>query len=414
MKPLFLKNAFHLSLGEFIGRGIRVVVVLMIARVIGVYNFGIFSYALSLAAFLTIFSDLGISSVLTRELCQKPEDKKKLVSTAIFLKFLLILPIILIVILSPYFSKISGLRPLVLFVILLIFSDSLREIGFSIVRSRQKMHLEAIDKIITNSVIAGLCLWFIFFSPKISLFVLSYLLGSLIGLLFFLFVLRKDIFIFSFKKNLLPYFLKSGIAFSFFGFLTPLMINTDHLLLGYFKNAYQVGVYAAAYRPIQLLLIISTIVSTAFFPSLSKAVKSREKFKEIFKKGIYILVLLAFLLSILGIVFSSQIISLLYGKSYSSSILVFKLLAFCLIFSFPSIFLANSVLALHKQKMLLKYFLFGFLGDVALDIVLIPKWGAVGCAFSTLITLALAVSFLFFSIWREITANQNNSNILTS
>ncbi len=401
MKYPFLRNTFYLSLGEFIGRGIRVIVVLIIARVIGVYKFGIFSYALSLAAFLTIFSDLGISSVLTRELCQKPEDKKKFISTAIFLKFLLILPIIFIVILSPYFSKINGLKPLILFIILLIFSDSLREIGFSIVRSKQKMHLEAIDKILTNSVIGAFCLWFLFNSGKISSLIFSYFLGSLVGLLFFIFILRKDIFISYFQKNLFLYFLKSGIVFSFFGFLTPLMINTDHLLLGYFKNAYQVGIYAAAYRPIQLLLIFSTIISTAFFPSLSETAKNKEKFREIFRKGIFILISSAIFLSILGIIFSNQIIFLLYGKSYSSSILVFKLLAFCLVFSFPAVFLADSVLALHKQKILLKYFLLGFLGDVILDIVLIPKWGAIGCALATLITLSLSTIFLFASIWKN-------------
>jgi len=401
MKSFFLRNTFYLSLGEFIGRGIRIIIVLVLARILGVYNFGIFSYALSLAALLTIFSDLGISSVLTRELCQKPQEKRALISTAILLKFFLFLPVVLIIVFSPYFSKMKEVQPLVLFVILLVFCDSLREIGFSIVRSKQKMHLEALNKILTNLVIALFCLLFIFFSPKTSFFLFSYVLGSLAGLFFFLFVVRKDISIFSFQKKLFPYFLKSGLAFFSFGFLTPLMVNVDHLLLGYFKSAYDVGIYSAAYRPVQLLLIFSAIISAAFFHSLSQSVKSKKEFKEIFKKGISVLFFLALLFSGIGFIFSKQIISVLYGANYSCSILVFKILILCLIFSYPSLFLANSIFALHKQKFLLKYFLLGFSANIILDILFIPKWGALGCALSTLLTLALSVSFLFLTLLRQ-------------
>jgi len=53
-----VKNTFWLFAGELFGRVLRAVIVIYAARALGVTEYGIFSYAVTLAAFFSIFSDI--------------------------------------------------------------------------------------------------------------------------------------------------------------------------------------------------------------------------------------------------------------------------------------------------------------------------------------------------------------------
>ena len=55
------KNTFWLFSGQFFGKLVRIAIVIYAARVLGPASWGAFSYAMSLVAFMIIFSDMGIS-----------------------------------------------------------------------------------------------------------------------------------------------------------------------------------------------------------------------------------------------------------------------------------------------------------------------------------------------------------------
>ncbi|MDI6734266.1 MAG: oligosaccharide flippase family protein, partial [Patescibacteria group bacterium] len=80
-KQTVIKNSFWLAFGNIAGRLIRAVLIIYAARILGTEGYGIFSYALGLAAFFTIFSDIGLSSLLTRESIKKPEKIAEYFST---------------------------------------------------------------------------------------------------------------------------------------------------------------------------------------------------------------------------------------------------------------------------------------------------------------------------------------------
>ena len=78
------KNTIWLSVSNFGGRIIKAAVVIYAARVLGAAGWGIFSYAVTLAGFLTLFIDPGINSILMRETAKSSEEEqKKILSTAL-------------------------------------------------------------------------------------------------------------------------------------------------------------------------------------------------------------------------------------------------------------------------------------------------------------------------------------------
>src|SRR3989344_3310457 len=134
-KQTLTKNTFWLSFGEIAGRILRLFIVVYAARVLGAAGWGAFSYLTSLAAVLTVFSDVGLSSVVIREASKRPKLKDKYFSSAFLFKFILtVLSFLVIVFLAPHITNIQVSRTLVYLVGFLFIFDSLRRFGASLFR----------------------------------------------------------------------------------------------------------------------------------------------------------------------------------------------------------------------------------------------------------------------------------------
>ena len=333
LRQTVAKNTFWLTFGEIVGRILRTGVVIYAARVLGANGWGVFSYAMSLAALFTIFSDIGLSAVLIREGTKNPEVKEKYFATTFAIKLVLIAISFAIVMFgAPHFTKIPLSTTLLLFVTLLTLFDSLRGFGVSLFRSVERMEMEAFSNIITQGILLITGILILIFYPKPENLAITYAIGSAAGLTFTVVALwpyfRK--FWANFDKNLLKPILKAAWPFGVAGLLGAIMINTDTILIGWFKKAVDVGYYSAAQKPIYLLYTIPFFIAGGFFPALAKlANKDNERFKIILEKGLTFVFLLAIPFAVAIILTSGQIIHLLFGNAYfnSATILTLQLLA---------------------------------------------------------------------------------------
>jgi len=53
------KNTFWLSISNILGKILRAIIIIYVARVLGAESWGIFSYALTIASTLTLIMDFG-------------------------------------------------------------------------------------------------------------------------------------------------------------------------------------------------------------------------------------------------------------------------------------------------------------------------------------------------------------------
>ena len=74
----------------FIGRGaerlIRIVVVVVLARILGVRGFGVYSFVFAFAEVFAIFTDVGLQTVLVREIARDRDSAPRLLGSALVLK----------------------------------------------------------------------------------------------------------------------------------------------------------------------------------------------------------------------------------------------------------------------------------------------------------------------------------------
>ena len=402
LRQTVLKNAFWLNFGEITSRLIRAVVIIYAARLIGAAGYGVFSYALNLAGLFAIFSDIGVSSILTREASKNPESKTQYLSTAFFIKIcLLILSIALVIFIAPFFTKIKDVLPLLPIIAVLLAFDGLRDFAFAFVRALEKMQVEAAIKIITNIAIVALGFLALFISASSRSFTIGYTLGSGLGLAAIIWTLKNQFSkVFThFRKELIAPILSSAWPFALFGLLGGLMINTDMIMLGWYRPVQDLGFYAAAYKPVQLFWIFPTLLASSFFPILSRlAHKDNEKFRLVFEKAMTVVFLVGLPLVAGGLVLSHDFIRIIFGNEYLPAIPVFQILLLSVFLVFPGSLIGNAIFCYDKQKSLIGYFFFGALGNIFFNFLLIPVWGITGAAISTIFTQIISNGFS----WRKL------------
>lgn len=402
------KNAFWLTVSNFGGRLIRAIILIYGARVLGTEGFGVFSFALSIAAFLTIFTDLGLSPILTKETAKSadPEHRSKVLSTAFFIKIVFTLAgfVIVFVVASRLTSTgIAEARALLPLMAFLLAFDTLREFTFSFTRALERMELEAGIFLFTNAsiVIAGFIALKI--APTPHSFAYAYTAGSALGAAASFYVLRGYFrhLLSRFQASLVRPILTSAWPFAVSGLLSALMINTSNILVGFFRSASEVGLYAAAQRPVQFFYLIPGILASSMFPTFARiAFHDRERLRSLLERSVGLMFLIAIPMAAGGVLLGKDMMHFLYGSEYFSGASSFQILMLTMLVNFPAALLANAVFAVDKQKKLVMFALIGGVSNVVLNMLLIPLYGATGSAWATFIGQFLANAYLWRVIWR--------------
>lgn len=384
-----VKNIFWLTIGQLVSRVIRAIIIIYAARVLGAGEYGIFSYALGLSGFFTIFADIGINNVLTREIAQKPESVKKYFSTALVIKLvLLFITSILIMFVAPHFSKLETVKTLIPLVVLLTIFDNVREFASAFFRGKERMELEAITTTIMNIAITGLGFLALSIVLNAQSLMTSYVGSVCMGMLIALFLLRKQFvgITKSFDSSLIRPIIKAAAQIGVTGLLGVFMLNVDTIMLGWWKSAEAIGYYAAGQRIVQLLYILPAILASALFPALSRIVtRESEKVGRMMERALTLGYLVVIPVTFGGVMLASPIIHLLYGEAYTPAILAFQILMATVFVSFPGTLFSNLIFAKNQQKKMVTITIITSAGNVIFNTLLIPTLGIAGAALATLI-----------------------------
>lgn len=395
------KNVFWLSVSNVAGRLLRAIIIIYAARILGAAEWGIFSYALSIIALLTILADMGISGVVARETAREKSNlpPKEILSTAFYIKLaLLTVGILLVVFFAPYLTNLPKVDKILPIVALVLAFDTMRDFGFAIARAFEKMEWEAGLFIITNLAVVSVGFVFLHLRPTIESFSIAYGIGTGIGTVTTFWVLRRKLagLWTNFSRQLVRPLITAAWPMAISGILGGLMLNTDVIVLGWFRSAEEVGFYAAVQRIIQLFYTIPVILATAAFPIFSRLANREDtKLKTILEKTISFSLLWALPLTAGGIILRQPVIELIFGSGYLPAALPFGLLSLTFALNFPTIILTNAVFAYGAQAKLVIFSAIGSITNALFDLVLIPPWGITGSAVATILSQALALAYLY-------------------
>jgi O-antigen/teichoic acid export membrane protein len=399
-KQTVAKNTVWLTISNFGGRMIKAIIVIYAARVLGTAGYGVFSYAITLAGFLALFTDPGINSVLMRDGAKASDEERTVIfSGTILIKIIAIIAsTILIIFLGPYFTTLPGAKILLPVTALILTFDSLREFFTSLLRSKERMQWDAGIYITTNVAIVIFGFILMYRNPTALSLGWGYALGTILGGLFAMVVVWDDIrkAFRNFSTRLVGSIIQSAWPFAAISGLSLLFTNTDILIISWMKTASDVGIYSAAIRVIQVLYLVPYIIQTGTLPLFSRlAQKDHAKFKTVLERTLSVVFLASLPVAIGGLVLSTQIMTLIFGSAFASGSPAFRILLVTLIFDYPASVIANALFAYAHQKSLVVSSALGGATNVILDLLLIPRFGMTGSAVATLIAQAVTNWYLW-------------------
>lgn len=409
VKQTIFKNTFWLAVAEGISRFLKLILIIYVARIFGATGYGKFTFALAFVSLFAVFSDFGLSSITTRELAREKEREKEF-SAILSLKILLSLGTLILMLVGSLCITPDPIIQKVIWILgIYILFNSFSEIVYAFLRARQRMEYESWTKILQSILVTGAGFFVILNFPSVQNLSYSYLFASLLALIFILIFFHFKVLPLkiSFEKSIWQKFLAMSWPLGFTAVFATIYNSIDSVMMGYLGQITQTGWYNAAHKIIGVTLIPAALISTSFFPVLSKFFKeSREKLQRTWNYFMESMIFLAIPIMIGGITLAPKIINWIYDPSYFPSgketILAFQILIVMAGIAFLQSPFSQVLVVSNQQKKLFWITLFGAIINVILNLILIPKYSLYGAAATTVVTILL-IFFLLFKFTSKFT-----------
>lgn len=404
IRQTFLKNSFWSVVSNVGSHLIKLIVIIYAARALGAAQYGLFSYAISVAATFALLADLGLNYLFFINLARKDENHEAYFPTLLFLRGGLVLAVILLTVaVGPFLVRFPEARALIPLVALLIAYDDIRAFLLLFAHAGNRIDKEAFGNIATNILVAVFSLAVLRYAPTSYMLTLAYLAGSVIGTFVVFLIVKKDFkkifrpitFSFSLAKSIFTVAIPVGLA----NIMWPLMTSTDALVVGWFRSASELGYYAAAQRPILAFLLIPGVIAASSIALVARAAKegASDRLKSIIERLITFSLAIVFPLAVGGIIIAPSIIYVLYGAEYAPATLAFRLLLVTVVINYPAGIITNLILAFKQQKTFTIAMVAGALGNLLLDILLIPPFGIAGSVVATIGALGIINGYIWYN-----------------
>lgn len=393
----YLTNIWWLLFDKFFTLGVAFFVGVYVARYLGPENYGIISFALSLIAFLAVFTGLGIKNIVTRNLVKEEDKKDTILGTAFVLE---LAAAILGIIMLYGFSYFSGMDEKA-FLILSIISLKILLAPFQLVNSYFESRVLAkktVPIFISKTAISSLAkVYLVYTEQSLEWFAVAYVLESLVGAVGILWVYYRNGFSllsWKFDKFYGKELLSDSWPYLLSGFVIVVYLKIDAVMIKYLIGDAAVGIYAVAGKFTSIWYFAGGIIAKTLLPSI---IKTREKDNELYEKRLqYLCDLMVYVgLSIaLPMTFlSGFIINFLYGADFAESASVLMIQVWSLLFIFLGNAASKWYLVENLQKSNLVRTIAGAIVNVTLNLILIPVYGIQGAAVATLVAQAVASCF---------------------
>lgn len=385
-----LNNITWLFFDKFIRLGVGLLVGVWIARYLGPEQFGLLSYALAFVALFTVVANLGLNSIVVRDLVQDPSNTETIMGTSFVLSVLGGFSAFCLSLLA-----INHARPndelakfiVVLLSLLMVFkaTDVVRYWFESQVQSKYVVWTEngiflvfAAIKIVLIVVEAPLLafIWTLFAE---SLIVAAGLLGVYTwkGGKFKAWSCRFDR-----AKGLL----KDSWPLILSGLAIMIYMRIDQIMLGQMLGDESVGIYSAAVKISEVWYFIPMTIVASVFPSIIEAKKQGEaRYYQRLQKLSDLMFLLALAGAIPMTFLSDWIIVFLFGNAYLFAGSVLAIHIWSGLFVFSGLASGKWFIIEGLQKYYFYRAILGAFVNVGLNLIMIPKLGIIGAAWATVV-----------------------------
>jgi O-antigen/teichoic acid export membrane protein len=413
IKELTLKLIFSKENSTFIfklsGMFLNFFVTLLITNYFGGSSYGLFSLALTFQQFLVMFFSLGIPSAFiafTGEFNSEKQNKGFLVKSYKISFLIGIIPILLLYFGAIHVANFYGkpdfeiyLKIAITFLLVAVF----HEININYLLSVRKIKWYGVFYfLLPNFLFLLLILLFYNLLLPNHYVMLAYGLSILATVLLSLYLIFKNREI---EKTAIKTkaILTKSIPMMLSGFFLILLNWTDVLMLGKFESERNIGIYNASFKLGYLTLFFVTAMGALIIADVAKfyTVKDFGMLKKIINKATQLTIFFTLPVALTLIFFSEYLLGF-FGSEFKEGRIALILITLGAFFNAATGNVDQILNMTGNEKKVIQVMVVGFLFNVALNFLLIPKYGYEGAALSSFLVNVIVNTIFVFVIRKRL------------
>jgi O-antigen/teichoic acid export membrane protein len=271
-KDELTRNSSWMFLGNMLRIGLQAAYFVMIARFLGVRDYGIFVAVASMVAILSPFSGLGAGNILIMKVARHPSHFSEAWGKALFLAGItgVVLTVVVVIAARLVLPGYIGLNTILLVTVADLLGPRVADLGSMAFGAFHQFHWNAVLQIASTgfrTVAAGLMIVFIN-HPNAAQWVWFYAVSSVLMSVFSLGAVSFKLGNPSFRFSNLWEDVKEGTFFSLSTSAQTVYNDIDKAMLSRLSDVNSVGLYSAAYRIVDLGSAPMRSIAAAAYPTL--------------------------------------------------------------------------------------------------------------------------------------------------
>lgn len=384
------------------GRGLAILfstgAAVLLVRYLGSEKLGQFGAVYAYLALYNWIASFGFEAVLTREVSREREKAGSLIHTAVVLSSILSLVTIAVaVVLAPLAGFTGFLRTLLVLAALEFVLTPLRLPAIIFQVDLRQWYAASINVIRQGLWLAIVVLLWLVKAPLVYVILGRVFCAVVESLLMWVYGRRFFAPQQKFLRERARMLLGHSFPIAFTMLLGTIYLRIDQVMLHKMTSDSVLGQYVAAVKVSELFELLPTALMSSLVPLLSVAIAQPAQFRSYIDRSFRYFMVLAAGLCVFMTAGAQPIIRLLFGRQFLPAAPMLAILIWSEIAVFFASVVVNALIASNLQNLLPLPTVVGAAINVALNLVLIPRYSAVGAAWATLISYTFTwMVFLLF------------------
>jgi O-antigen/teichoic acid export membrane protein len=359
----------------------------IITRYLGPSAYGRYALALAYIQLFGVLADVGLFTIVVREISKRPAETSRLVGNAMTLRALVSVVVLLLALgvslLLPYTPQV---RVAILIAAVPFVLGLLNTSMVTVFQSQLRMDRAVIADVAGRAAALAAVAVVVAADWGFYAVVASAAVGAAVTLALTSRLVRPFAAIrFAAEpavwRSLVVSALPLGIALA----LNEIYFRADTLIISLYKSNRQVGFYALAWRVYELVALFPAVIMTSVFPLLSRYVEENEaRARRLLQAASDVFWAVGLPLAAGGVVLAPGIVELVGGSSFAPSADPLRLLLPAGALAYVNGLFGYALIAKNRQREALWLNVVGLVLNLGLNFALVPSYGIVAAAAVTL------------------------------
>jgi O-antigen/teichoic acid export membrane protein len=395
---------------QFAGKGITsaigIVTLGLLTRYLGVAGYGEYTTIFAFLGFFAVVADFGLFPIVVRDIARRPEDRERIFGNILTLRIMLaagilvLAPLVALIVPKYNFDIKTGIAIGAFASFFLLLNQTLAGVFQANLRMDKFVIIETTGRL--------LILALIIYCIRQELGLLTIIavngVGNLAAFLFSLVLVRSFLrvrlrFDVEYLKRLIPEVLPLcaiivlGVVYS----------KSDQIILSLIWGSWEVGIYGAPYKIVEILATIPAVFSSSVLPVVSKYLVDKDsRLFEGLQRAFDFLVLMALPIVVGIFAVAPSVIAVFAGSDFSLSVPLLRIMIFSAGLIFFCTLFGNIIIAASLQKHLIRVYAIGAAANVILNLIFVPLYSVYAAAVISVLTQAWACTVAYLVLRKHL------------